>query len=80
MRDDADRAAVRHGVSRIDAEVEQNQLEFRRIDQNGPKVVREVSAHMDVAPQGAIEQIAHRVELGAKIDRLGLKRLTPGES
>ena len=72
-------SAVRHGVAGVDAKIQQNQFEFGGIDENGPKIFGEIGAHMDVASQRAVEQIAHTVKLGAKIDGLGLERLAASE-
>jgi hypothetical protein len=76
---DGDRAATRQGVPGIDAEVQYNEFEFTRTNLDGPQVRREAGLDLDVAPQRAVEQFAHGVDLRPNVDWLGPELLTARE-
>src|SRR5581483_7013989 len=77
---DAQRAAFRHRVARIEPDIEQRQLELAGVDLDRPESWRNVDDDADVAAQRSAEQIADGVELAVEIDALRAQRLPARES
>jgi hypothetical protein len=76
---DRNRAARRHRVARIHAQVHDGQFQFARVDLDVPKPGIAVDLHVDVAAQGALQHLAHGVEVRGDVDGLGIHRATSRE-
>jgi hypothetical protein len=46
-----------------------HQLPFGWIDFDGPQIVGEFRLHLDITPQGAIQELAHAVDLPTQVER-----------
>src|SRR5581483_6648058 len=57
LRSDTQDSPLRHGIARVEADIEQRQLELARIDIDGPKVGRNFGDDLDIAAQRTRQQI-----------------------
>ena len=76
---DHDSAAVRHGVTGVDGEVEQCQLDLVGVDLHGRKRRRQFELHLDGGTDRALQEVGHATHEGGEIDRAWLERLSAGE-
>ena len=76
---DGERAAIRHGVARVDGEVEHGHFELRRVRQHADAGRVEVELDRDHRPERAGEQVAHALDEIGDEDRLRFDALGAGE-
>ena len=76
---DVDRAAVRHGVARVDREVEDGELELVGVDARRRQAFREIEPQRDARPERALQQIDHALDQAAQVDRHGAQILLSRE-
>ena len=76
---DGELAAVRHGVARIDGEIEDADLELVGIGQHPPQPAGQHGLDGDLLAQSAAQQFGHAGDKAAGIDRLGVERLAARE-
>ena len=60
---DRDRAAVGHRVTRVDAEIQDRQLQLAGVDLDRPQVVGERHLDLDVAAKRAVEHLPHSAQV-----------------
>ena len=70
-RGDADRAALRHGIPRVDREVQQHELELGRVAAGGPEVGGQRHLDLDQPAQAALQQLRHAADHQIGVHRLG---------
>jgi hypothetical protein len=70
-------AAVRHGVSRIDCDVEHSEIKLARVDHDRPKIAGEIDFDVDVATQRSSEKVNGLAHMQRDIDLLRMQRLLP---
>ena len=68
-RHDAQSAAGRHCVARIDGEVEDDQLKLGRVADRWPEVGRQIGLHMHQAAEAALQQLTHPDDNRVHVDR-----------
>ena len=76
---DGQRAARRHGVARIEGEIEQRQLELAGVDLDRAGPPRHAEPDVDVAAQRAAEHVLDLRQPLGEIDHAGLMHLPPRE-
>src|SRR5215510_5843759 len=72
-------AAVRHGVPRIDPEIQQRELELSRVDAGATSTIRSERLYLDISAQGPFEHLADMRQGFRKVDDFGLQRLAARE-
>ena len=72
---DRERAAVRHGVARVDAQVQQRVFELAGVDARRPQVRRADHPHRDLRPHGAADQFLHLADQPVDVGRARVERL-----
>ena len=70
-------AALRHGVPRVDREVEKGTFQLTRIDFGLPQSPSTRCLYLDRLAQSPAEQVYHATDQGVGIDGLRLKHLFP---
>ena len=78
-RFDRQPTAIRHGVARIDGEIQKGALELVGIGEGGPEIGGKRASQLDLLAQGAVKQIFHARDEAVDIVGPGVKRLAPGE-
>ena len=73
---DADRAAVRHRIARVDDDIDEGALELRHIDEHRPHPLRQLEHQLDVLARRCGEHIARRDEALAQVGDDRVERLT----
>ena len=76
---DAHRAALRHGIARIDAEVHQRDLQLGDVALDRTDIVREIDDQIDVAAHRLAQHLRDLVGALAQIDDVDLQRLAARE-
>ena len=66
---------LRHGIARVDREVENGELELIGIGKRPPDAAAEHRLDRDLLAQGAPEQVGHAGDQAAKVERLRIERL-----
>ena len=74
-----EKAAVRHGVAGIDAEIQQRKFEFARIDARAAGAILRRRSDLDISTQRAFEHLADMRQQVGKIDDNALQRLPARE-
>ena len=69
FRCDAQLTAIRHRVSCVDGEVENDKLELRGITRRRPQVGRQIGHHLHESAEAALQQLAHAGDDGIHIHR-----------
>src|SRR3546814_112847 len=72
-------AAVRHGVPRIDRQVQDRGLELPRIDPAGPEIRLQLQHDLDRLADGAPQQLVEFVDQPVAADGFGTQALAAGE-
>ena len=67
--------AVRHGVARVDGEVDHRVLKLARIGAGGPEATAQYGLQHDVFTERALQQVLHAGDHPAGVDRLRGQRL-----
>ena len=78
-RFDRQPTAVRHGIPRIDGEVQQGALELVGIGEGRPEAAGEHRAQLHLLAQAAVEQIFHARNQAIDVVGPGVKRLAASE-
>ena len=76
---DGQDAAGRHGIARIDGEIEQRRLELVRIGHHTVESEREAGFDGDLRPERALQQVAHAARQLDQVDRPQVELLPPRE-
>ena len=72
---DRELAAVRHGVARIDREVEHRDLQLVGIDMHAPQPARQHRLDRDLLAERAPQQVGHAGDQPVDVEDLGIERL-----
>ena len=72
-------SALRHGIARVDAQVEDRGLQLRRVRQRHPQPAAQHGLHAHGLAQRARDQLRHAGHELVRIDGLGRQRLLPRE-
>ena len=72
---DGEAAADLHRVARVDREVEDHQLDLRRVDQRRPEMFGEHRLDADRTAHRALQQVAQVGDGAVEVERLGLEAL-----
>jgi hypothetical protein len=70
-----DRAAARHGVARVDRDVDQGELELGDVHLDRPDVPRDVALELNVAAQRADQHLVHRLDAVLQVGDDRVERL-----
>ena len=73
-------AAVRHGVARIDGEIEQGILELVGIGESLPQAARQHGLDVDGLAESATQQLGHAGDQAVDVQSGRFERLSAGES
>ena len=76
---DRDRAAERHGIARIDDEIDHRGFELGDVDRHRPEPVFEIEHEPDRAADAGLQHFADRLDPIRYADRLRIDALPPGE-
>jgi hypothetical protein len=76
---DGDASAVRHRISRIEAEVQQRILELGRVNQHRPQTARADGLDGDARTNRALDHVLHAIDQTIDVGWLGVERLTARE-
>jgi hypothetical protein len=76
---DVDRAAGRHGVARVDHEVEQDLFDLPGVGSDGPRMFSEIRPDLDVRADCAPEQLLDARQHGVEVYDLRLNDFCTGE-
>ena len=76
---DGDAAAIRHGVARVDAEVQQGVLQLARVDQSWPDSRQAHHFQMDMRADRTADELLHVGDQAVHVRGLGVEGLAPGE-
>ncbi len=76
---DRELAAPRHGVPRVDGEVEDADLELVGVGQHPPQAAGQHRFDGDLLAERTAQQFRHAGDQASGIDRLGIERLAPRE-
>ncbi len=68
-RFDQHHATTRHGIARVEDDVEERRLDLRGIDQNRPEVGRQSMPDLDGRAEGAAQNLAHLDNDGVEVGR-----------
>src|SRR5262245_63105682 len=71
--------AVRHGVPRIDTEIQQCELELSRVNAGTTSTIRSERLYLDISAQGPFEHLAEIRQGFRKVDDFRLQRLAARE-
>jgi hypothetical protein len=67
LRADYESASVRHGVARVDGEVEQRALKLVRVAQHRPDTIAHAQLDRDLGSDRALDHVSHALD-----ERIGL--------
>src|SRR5262245_8375332 len=73
------KAAVRHGVPRIDTEMQQRELELSRVNARATNAIRSERLYLDISAQGPFEHLADMRQGFRKVDDFRLQGLAARE-
>src|SRR5579871_381558 len=73
------RAALRHGVMRVDRQVHHNLFDLSRIDKGCPQLRLGIDCDHHILPDESLQQIAHPRDHTVEVDGLGLADLLTAE-
>jgi len=74
---DGELAAIRHGVARIDGEIEQRAFQLIGVAERSPQIVRSCDFKIDALADGPAQQILQRHHELVDIDAFRDQRLPP---
>jgi hypothetical protein len=79
-RFDQENAAPRHGVARIDGDVQERRLNLTGIDQGRPQRTRESMANFNSGPDGSAQEVGDLDDDRVEVSQHGLEVLLASES
>src|SRR6185312_17437703 len=68
-----------HGVARVEADIEDSQVQLRAIDLHRPKIAREIELDRDVLAQRMRHHIRDVDHCGAQVENLWIQQLPARE-
>ena len=71
---------LRHGIARIDGEIEQRRFELARVEPHGPQIIGKIERHLDAFRHAATNPALGSLQNAVDVQRLRVERLPAGES